>query len=57
MTIHSMKKMTKSFVFGKIQIILTLPSNWGFYWGDARFNRGRSYVGYRFGPILIRKFI
>jgi hypothetical protein len=49
----------KSFRIGKrFQVIFTHPWRGGeFYWRQFEFNRGRSYMRYRIGPIIVRDFL
>jgi hypothetical protein len=42
----------------KTQLIFTHPwRGGGFYWRDWKFNRGKSYLGYRIGPIIVRVYL
>lgn len=48
----------RKFRLGKTEVILTHPwRGGGFYWREFVFNRGRSYLGYRVGFIIVRNYL
>jgi hypothetical protein len=53
------KEYMKAFYITKrFQLIFTHPWRGGvFFWRDFKFNRGRSYLSYRIGPIILRDFL